>query len=50
MKDFIKNPFHQGIAIVAIVVILILWVWDEKKNPDKDFFGLLKPKSAAPAA
>jgi hypothetical protein len=42
MEKFLKNPLYTGIAIFGILLILVLWVWDEKKNPQKDFFGLLK--------
>jgi len=42
MEKFLKNPLYMGIVSVTILVVLILWVWDEKKNPNKDFYGLLK--------
>lgn len=44
MEKFFKNPLYMGIATVAILALLVLWVWDEKKNPNKDFYGLLKAK------
>jgi len=47
MEKFIKNPLYQGIAIMLTAVIIIALVWDNHKNPKKDFFGLL-PTSTTP--
>lgn len=50
IEKFFKNPLYMGIATVLTLVVVLLWVYDDKKNPNKDFFGLLKQKSTAPAA
>ena len=42
MEKFFKNQLYNGIAVFAILAVLVLWVWDDKKNPQKDFYGLLK--------
>ena len=42
MEKFFKNQLYIGIAVFAILAVLVLWVWDDKKNPQKDFYGLLK--------
>lgn len=41
MEKFLKNPLYTGLAIFGILLILVLWIWDEKKG-NKDFYGLLK--------
>ncbi len=50
MDKFFKNPKYMGIISVLTLVLLIALLWDDKKNPDKDFFGLLKSNSATPVA
>lgn len=41
-EKFFKNPVAMGWVAVITLAIVLLWVWDEKKNPNKDFYGLLK--------
>jgi hypothetical protein len=45
IDKFFKSPKSMGIVAVLTLVVIVLWVWDEKKNPNKDFYGLLKPKA-----
>lgn len=45
LEKFFKNPVNVGIAVFAILIIVVLFIWDEKKNTNKDFFGLLKSPS-----
>jgi hypothetical protein len=47
MEKFFKNPLYMGIATVTILVLVVLWIWDEKKNANKDFYGLLKSSTPA---
>lgn len=47
MEKFFKNPLYMGIATVSILVLVVLWIWDEKKNASKDFYGLLKSSTPA---
>ena len=47
IEKFFKNPLYTGIATVLTLLVIILWVYDEKTNPKKDFYGLLKPKATA---
>jgi hypothetical protein len=42
MEKFFKNPVYMGVVAVVTLAIVLLWVWDDKKNPNQDFFGLLK--------
>jgi hypothetical protein len=45
MEKFFKNPLYTGIATMVILVLVVAWIWDDKKNSKKDFYGLL-PTSA----
>jgi len=45
MDKLFKNPLYTGIATFVTLVIILAWVYDEKTNPKKDFYGLLKPKA-----
>lgn len=45
MEKFFKNQLYIGIAVFTILVVVVLFIWDEKKNTNKDFFGLLKSPS-----
>jgi len=45
MEKFFKNPLYMGIATVSILVLVVLWIYDDKKNASKDFYGLLKPST-----
>jgi galactitol-specific phosphotransferase system IIC component len=47
MEKFFKNSLYMGIATVTILVLVVLWIWDEKKNTKKDFYGLLKSSTPA---
>ena len=46
MEKFFKNPVYMGMIAAFTLLVLVLWVWDEKKNPQKDFYGLLKSPTA----
>ncbi len=41
MEKFFKNPLYTGIATMVILVLVVAWIWDDKKNSKKDFYGLL---------
>ena len=45
IEKFFKNPTVLGASAVLTVVILIAYIYDEKTNTKKDFFGLLKYKT-----
>lgn len=45
-----KNSKYMGIATVITLVLVVALIWDDKKNPRKDFYGLLKSQTPAPAA
>ncbi len=45
IEKFFKNPLVPAVASVLTLVVLLLWVYDEKTNPNKNFYGLLKPKA-----
>lgn len=45
MEKFLKNPLYTGAAIFTILVVVVAFVWDQSKNPKKDFFGVLKPET-----
>jgi len=45
IENFFKNPLNRGIMIALVLVIFIAWLYDEKTNPSKNFYGLLKPKA-----
>nr|WP_319570244.1 hypothetical protein [uncultured Draconibacterium sp.] len=47
-EKFFKNSMYQGIMIALILVVLVAFVYDDKKNAKRDFFGLLK--SSTPIA
>lgn len=32
----------MGIIAIVTLVIVVAFVWDQSKNPRKDFFGVLK--------
>lgn len=50
LDKFFKNPKAMGIVALLTLVIIAAYVYDEKKNPKKDFYGLLKSKTpVAPA-
>jgi hypothetical protein len=38
----------MGIVSILTLVIIVAFVWDNAKNPKKDFYGLLK--SSTPTA
>ena len=42
MDKFFKNPKYMGIVAVLTLVLVIALIWDSYKNPQKDFFGVLK--------
>ena len=42
MDKIFKNPKYMGMVAVLTLVIVIAFVWDQSKNPKKDFFGVLK--------
>lgn len=45
IEKFLKNPVYTGAATMLILVVVLAWVYDEKTNPRKDFYGLLKVKT-----
>ena len=47
MEKFFRNSLYTGIAIFAILVVVVAWMWDSYRNPSKDFYGWIKPESAA---
>lgn len=49
LSKIFKNPVYMGWIALATLLIIALYVVDDRKNPKKDFFGLLKLK-AAPTA
>lgn len=49
LDKFFKNPKYMGMVTVAILVLVLALIWDSYKNPSKDFYGLLKTSSPAPA-
>lgn len=48
ISKILKNPVYMGWIAIATLAILALYIVDDRKNPKKDFYGLLKPK-ATPA-
>jgi hypothetical protein len=45
ISKILKNPVYTGGAAILALIILVLYVIDDRKNPKKDFYGLLKPKT-----
>jgi len=41
MEKFFKNPLYMGLIAAATLLIVVAFVWDQSKNPKKDFFGVL---------
>lgn len=46
----LKNPKVMGWVAIFTLILLVAYIWDDKKNPDKDFYGLLKSTSTTTAA
>lgn len=47
IEKFFKNPLTLGVATVLTLVIVVAYIYDEKTNPAKNFYGLLKVKTPA---
>lgn len=45
IEKFFKNPLYMGIATILTLALVAAWIYDEKTNPAKNFYGLLKPKA-----
>lgn len=45
---FFKNSKYMGIITLITLVLVVALIWDDKKNPRKDFFGLLKSQTPTP--
>lgn len=45
MEKIFKNPLYTGIATFITLVIVLAWIYDEKTNPAKNFYGLLTVKT-----
>lgn len=42
-----KNPKVMFWLVAGLVILMVAYIWDEKKNPDKDFYGILKSSTPA---
>ena len=47
IEKFFKNQRNTGIMVAVVLVLVIAVLWDDKKNPRKDFYGLLKSQTPA---
>lgn len=45
IEKFFKNPLTLGVCAVLTLVIVVAYIYDEKTNPAKNFYGLLKVKT-----
>jgi len=50
MVKLIRNPLYTGLAIFAILVIVVAWMWDSYRNKNKDFYGMIKPEATTTTA
>jgi hypothetical protein len=46
IEKFLKDPRTVAVTAILVLVILAAWIYDEKTNPAKNFYGLLKVKTA----
>lgn len=46
IEKFLKDPRTVAVAAIIAVVLLAAYIYDEKTNPARNFYGLLKVKQA----